>query len=283
MTAIDHTTPLAAGTAPGTCTVRSTTGTAPITFTAVEPGWAVRIDLEDGSSQVYDRRAVSRALFEASIGTTVAEFSDLVRASTGTDTLGYGPALGYEPAWCDNATTWEHAPDEQAWRRVARRHVGGPVSGVRIEAVQTVAADGTTTHSELEVVLPGGRTVLGVEELEEVGRALLEAAQLLAGYDPTPIVMHPAGTARAGCPAWCQTDHHGIDAPEQHDGPTWVPVPATGGYRSAQVSAGAREDGGMVVYLEAPGLILSAADARTAGNALLAAAYWADDHDAGAR
>ena len=77
------TTPLAADSTPGACTVRSTTGTAPITFTAVRPAGTVRIDLEDGSSQVYDYRAVSRALF----ATTAA----------GPDVLGYGPSLGYEP------------------------------------------------------------------------------------------------------------------------------------------------------------------------------------------
>jgi len=36
------------------------------------------------------------------------------------------------------------------------------------------------------------------------------------------------------------------------------------------------------VYLEAPGLVLTAEDARTAGRALLAAASWAEHH-AGAR
>ena len=35
-----------------TRTVSSTTGTAPVTFTPAGPG-TVRIDLEDGSSQVY--------------------------------------------------------------------------------------------------------------------------------------------------------------------------------------------------------------------------------------
>ena len=171
------TTPLAADSTPGACTVRSTTGTAPITFTAVRPAGTVRIDLEDGSSQVYDYRAVSRALF----ATTAA----------GPDVLGYGPSLGYEP---------------------------------------------TTT--------------------------------------PT--------TPTTPCPAWCQTDHDGTDAPELHDGPSWPRVPATGGYFSAQVSTGTRENGDVVVYLEAPGLVLTAEDARTAGRALLAAVSWAEHH-AGAR
>jgi hypothetical protein len=235
----------------------------------------VRIDLADGSSQVYDTRAVSRALFAA---------------TTMPDALGYGPNLGYVPTapadvplppWATTCTPWEPITGDGGMSRMVRRTFGDGC--VIVDAVQDLAPAGHVTVGEPEVVLPGGRTVLGVEELEEVGRALLEAAQLLAGYDPTPTVMHPAGTTPGTCPDWCQTDHDGIDAPEQHDGPTWVPVPATGGYRSAQVSAGAREDGGMVVYLAAPGLALSAADARTAGHALLAAAYWVDDHDAGAR
>jgi len=42
-------------------TIRSTTGTAPLTFTARRPG-EVEILLEDGSAQVYDVGALRRAL-----------------------------------------------------------------------------------------------------------------------------------------------------------------------------------------------------------------------------
>lgn len=50
-----------------TTTIHSTTGTAPITFTRTVSG-LMRVDLPDGSSQVYDVRELTMAVLTVALG-----------------------------------------------------------------------------------------------------------------------------------------------------------------------------------------------------------------------
>jgi hypothetical protein len=78
------------------------------------------------------------------------------------------------------------------------------------------------------------------------------------------------------CPDWCRFGPHGWDGTEDDgrlsrghdaDGKDWPDVPADGGYLSVSVTAGALEIQGepvgpVNVHIEAPGVFLSAAEAR---------------------
>jgi hypothetical protein len=241
-----------------TRTVHSTTGTAPVTFTAVEPAGTVRIDLADGSSQVYDTRAVSRALSEA---------------TAAPDVLGYGPALGFGPArypdgtlpaWATLTTPWERLDGNvRARTRTVRRTFGD--GSVAVDAVQDLTGSGQTTTGPAEVcvnVERGEIVITDPDQARNVAASLLEAAALLEA---------------------CTIGIPELHAPNAlHGGPAWTATPTTGGYRSAQVSVG-HEESGAVVNLDAPRLALSAEDARRTGHELLAAAYRVDDLHAGVR
>lgn len=82
------------------------------------------------------------------------------------------------------------------------------------------------------------------------------------------------------CPDWCQSKHSNHPDDGCHDGPVWPAVPSLlgAGFHAVQVCTGADDEYGTVVYLEAPGLMLTPEQARTAGLALLSAASWARDH-----
>jgi hypothetical protein len=81
------------------------------------------------------------------------------------------------------------------------------------------------------------------------------------------------------CPDWCTT-RHDIDPDGSHDGPSWPDILSTSDNRVYSLSVGSGYDGahGVIVYLEADGLVLTPDQARAAGLALLSAASWAKDH-----
>jgi len=171
--------------APGT--VRSTTGTAPVTFTAVEPAGTVRIDLADGSSQVYDTRAVSRALSEASIGATVAEFGDMIRATAHADSLGDGRGLGYGPSydgdalvpsWATLSTPWTPIAGTRSMTRMVRRTFGD--GSVAVDAVQDLASRGSSAIHPAEVsVNVNDDATTDPAHVRDIAAWLVEAAALL--------------------------------------------------------------------------------------------------------
>ena len=81
------------------------------------------------------------------------------------------------------------------------------------------------------------------------------------------------------CPTWCQIPHNeGDTGARGHDGPSWPTVNVDDG-SSVDIATVQDENGDAVVWLDAEhGVSLSAGQAREAGLALLAAAFWVDDH-----
>jgi len=80
------------------------------------------------------------------------------------------------------------------------------------------------------------------------------------------------------CPTWCQIRHNEWDAEAQgHDGPSWPTVDGDDG-SSVDIATVQNENGDAVVWLDAQHGVNTPGQAREAGLALLAAAFWVDDH-----